>query len=141
MYSFLDTEYSTRKRVLDTRTQLGDEMYDIMDLIKLPTKEIEKLIKEWEEDCVVIVETQSFGHMSNKVAEDQKAIAQMIKDLIEFRNGEFKTLNYDSTKKLVDDANLANFKAIMARELVISKEFFAKDENAGPIKSSEPITQ
>ena len=129
MHSFLNIEYSSRKRVLDTCVQLADQMYDIMDLIKLPTKEINKLIKEWEDDCITMVEQQSFGHMSNKVAEDQKAIAQTMKDLLEFRNGEFRTLNYDSTKKLVDDANLANFKAIMARELVISKEFFAKDEN------------
>lgn len=129
MHSFLDIEYSSRTRVLDTVVQLADQMYDIMDLIKLPTKEINKLFQVWEDDCVIMVEQQSFGHMSNKVAEDQKAIIQMLKDLIIFRNGEFRTLDYDSTKKLVDDANLANFKAIMARELVISKEFFTKDEN------------
>lgn len=129
MYNFLERKYPTNTRVFDTVIQINDEMHDILSLIKMPDKEISLHIIRWKKDIEKTIEEQSFGHMSNKIANETKLIVEMVEKLIEFRNNEFWTLDYDQTEKIVCEANLANFKAIMATELIISKDFFNNSDD------------
>ena len=124
MYNFLVKKYPTNTMVFDTIIQINTEMWNVLDLIKLSDTDISLHIDRWKKENERTIEDQSFGHLSNKIANDTKLIIEMIEKLIEFRNNEFKDLTFDQIEQIIGDANLANFKAIMATELIKEKKDF-----------------
>ena len=138
MLNFLEKRYPDNKRVFDTITEQCGQQYDILELIKLKKDELTQLLDSWKIENLNIIEQQSFGHCSNYIANNNDRTIKMIEELIEFRESNFKFSSYEATEELVWAANLANFKAIMARELVSSEEFFKdKEENKTKLKEFE----
>ena len=128
MLNFLEKRYPDNKRVFNTITEQCGQQYDILELIKLKKEELTPLLDSWKIENLNIVEQQSFGHCSNSVANDNNRTIKMIEELVEFRESGFNFLSYEATEELVWAANLANFKVIMARELIIAKDFFENKE-------------